>query len=192
MDDSLLKARLQPHNLLLIPEYIRKTKDDIEGDPDADRILLAIIGILEEMRSQANIPAWTRSGRIWGTKGFPAPTEGLEEGTDTTETTVPATLEDPTGETDDVKSDMSISTADAASDAAPDAALDAALDVAPDVAPELGAVALQWWEDEEVVQHWVERATLVLNEMSIPVVPGILDPGEDTTLSELRSRRRGY
>ncbi|SRR5258706_5408887 len=172
MDDSPLKARLQPHNLLLIPEYIRKTKDEIEGDSDADRILLAIIGILEEMRSQSNVPAWTRDGRIWGTKRCPASTEVLKEGADTTETTVPATLEDPTRETDDVKSDMSISSADAA--------------------PELEAVALQWWEDEEVVQHWVERATLVLNEMSIPVVPGILDSGEDNSLSELRSRRRGY
>lgn len=172
MDDSPLKARLQPHNLLLIPEYIRKTKGEIEGDPDADRILLAIIGILEEMRSQSSSPAWIRGGRIWGTKGCPASTEGLEEGADTTESTVPAALEDPTGETDDVKSDMSISSVDAAS--------------------ELGSVALQWWEVEEVVQHWVERATLVLKEMSIPVVPGILDPGEDIPLSELRSRRRGY
>lgn len=172
MDDSPLKARLQPHNLLLIPEYIRKAEDEIEGDSDADRILLAVIGIFEEMRSQSSIPAWIRGGGIWGNTRCLASASGLAEGVDTTETTVPATLEDPEGESDDGKSDMSISTADAAS--------------------ELADVALQWWEDEEVVQHWVERATLVLNEMSIPVVPGILDPREDIPLAELQSRRRGY
>lgn len=172
MDDSPLKARLQPHNLLLIPEYIRKTEDEIERDSNADRILLAVIGILEEMRSQSSIPAWMRRGGIWGNTRCPASTEGLADGVDTTETTVPATLEDLEGESDDAKSDMSISSADAT--------------------PELADVTLQWWEDEDVVQHWVERATLVLNEMSIPVVPGILDPREDIPLAALQSRRRGH
>jgi hypothetical protein len=172
VDDSPLKARLQPHNLLLISEYVRKNEDEIEMDPDADRILLAMIGILEEMRSQASVPAWIRVGGLLGDKGCLASTSGLAEGADTTEATVQATLEDAEGEADDVKSDMSISSADAVS--------------------ELEAVSSQWWEDEEVVQHWVERATLVLNEMSIPIVPGILDPREDTPVVELRSRRRGY
>lgn len=172
MDDSPLKARLQPHNLLLIPEYERKSGGEIETDSDADRILLAMIGIFEEMRSHASIPAWIRDGGLLGEKGCPASTGGLEEGADTTEATVQATLEDAEGEADDVESDMSLETVDAV--------------------PELEAAALQWWEDEEVLQHWVERATLVLNEMSIPVEPGILDPREDTLLAELRSRRRGY
>jgi len=170
VDDSPLKARLQPHNLLLIPEYTRKTEDEIEMDPDPDRILLAMIGILEEMRPQANIPAWTRGGGLWGDKGCPVSTAGLADGADTTVVTVAATSEDVEREAEDVKSDMSLSSAGAS--------------------PELGAVVLQWCEDEEVVQHWAERATLVLNEMSIPVVPGILDPREDTTLAELRSRRQ--
>ena len=176
MDDSPLKARLQPHNLLLIPEYIRRNEDEIEMDSNADRILLAMIGILEEMRSQASIPAWTRDGGIWGDKRPPASIGDLTEGADTTDATVQATLEDAEGEDDDVKSDMSLSSECAA----------------PEPEPKPEAVALQWWEDEEVVQHWVERATLVLNEMLIPVVPGILNPRKDIRLAELRLRRRGY
>jgi len=172
VDDSPLKACLQPHNLLLIPEYVRKTQGEIEIDPDPDRILLAMIGILEEMRSQNSIPAWICSGGLWGPKGLPASTAALAEAADMTEAAVSATCEDGEGEAEDAKSDMSLSSAGSV--------------------PELGLVALQWWGDEEVVQHWVERATLVLNEMSIPVVPGILDPSEDTELAELRSRRRGY
>jgi hypothetical protein len=168
VDDSVLKARLQPHNLLLIPEYIRKTQTN-EGETDPDQILLAMIGILEEMRAQASIPAWIRDGGLWGAKGCPVP---FTDSADTKAVTVLATHEDAEGETEDGKSSVSLS-----STGAP---------------PELSVVAPQWWEDKEIVQHWVERATLVLNEMSILIVPGILDPGEDTQLAELRSRRRGY
>lgn len=170
MDDSPLKARLQPHNLLLIPEYVHKAQDEIETNPE--RVLLAMIGILEEARSQVNIPAWIRDGGLWGAKGCPTTTAAVTEGVDVNDATVPATREDAEGEAEDAKSDMSLSSTCAA--------------------PELAVVALHWWEDEEVVQHWVERATLVLNEMSIPVVPGLSDPREDTELAELRSRRRGY
>lgn len=136
-----------------------------------DRILLAVIGILEEVRSQANIPAWIRDRGLWGAKECPATTATVTEGGDMNEATLPATHEDPEGEGEDAKSDMSLSSTCAA--------------------PGPAVVALQWWEDEEVVQHWAERATLVLNEMSVSVAPGILDPREDTELAELRSRRQG-
>ena len=130
-----------------------------------------MIGILEEMRTQASIPAWIRGGGLWGAKGCPVST--FADGADAQEVTVPAAHEDSkeVEEVEDTESDMSLSSVDAT--------------------PELAVLAPQWWEDEEVVQYWVERATLVLNEMSIPVVPGILDPREDTEFAELRSRR-GY
>jgi hypothetical protein len=170
VDDSPLKARLQPHNLLLIPEYIRKTRDKVEVDPDPDRILLAVIGILEEMRSQASIPAWIHAGGLLGAKGCLDSTDASAEGVDTKEATVPAPREDAEGEAEDAKGDMPLSSGDAA--------------------PQLAVgVAPQWWEDEEVVQHWVERATLVLNEMSVPVIPGILDRGR--TPNWLRSGQGG-
>jgi hypothetical protein len=138
---------------------MRKSGNEIEIDPDTDRILLAMIGILEEMRSQVSIPAWSRGGGLWGNKRCPESNAGISEDADTTGATVLATLEDDgEGEPEDASSDMSLSSANAA--------------------PELAAVALHWWADEEVMQHWVERATLVLNEMSISCVPGVLDPRE--------------
>ena len=134
-----------------------------------ERILLAMIGILEEIRSQTSVPAWIRGGGLWGPKGCPTSTAPWAEAADSTEVTMAVTREDAEGDTN---SDISLSSACAA--------------------PEVAVPAIQWWEDEEVVQHWVEKATLVLDEMSIPVVPGILDPREDAELAELRSRRQCY
>lgn len=76
IDDSPLKAVLQPWNQLVIPEYDKKEFQDsrdiaarLARDPTAsteglDEILLGVIGILEEMRTVENVPAWIRSGGL--------------------------------------------------------------------------------------------------------------------------------
>ena len=85
MDDTVLKARLQPWNLLQIPEYTRpervnhgpydsvtikndeqpKEEEEEEAEPaQSDMTLLAVIGVLEELRNQSNIPAWIRGGNL--------------------------------------------------------------------------------------------------------------------------------
>ncbi|KIM22016.1 hypothetical protein M408DRAFT_333134 [Serendipita vermifera MAFF 305830] len=71
IDDTVKKARLQPWNLLQIPEFSCAEQEQEEEEPDAasDVILLAVIGILEELRFQSNIPAWFRSGGLWSTGG---------------------------------------------------------------------------------------------------------------------------
>ena len=78
LDDTVKKARLQPWNLLQIPEFSCEEpeapgNDDEEVDPErvqknndarSDQTLLAVIGVLEELRLQSNIPAWFRSGGL--------------------------------------------------------------------------------------------------------------------------------
>ncbi|PVF94561.1 hypothetical protein CPB86DRAFT_637683 [Serendipita vermifera] len=91
LDDTSLKARLQPWNLLHISEYVaskstggkavlpndQAMRPHPEEEPPAnhpnssdppppDTTLLAVIGILEESRTQTNIPAWIRGGALWG------------------------------------------------------------------------------------------------------------------------------
>ncbi|KAI9059463.1 hypothetical protein FKP32DRAFT_1634503 [Trametes sanguinea] len=43
------------------------------GKPDAcyDETLLAVVGVLDEIKSQANVAAWIRSGGLWGPFGPP-------------------------------------------------------------------------------------------------------------------------
>jgi hypothetical protein len=74
LDDSPLKAVNQPWNQLVVPEYdikeFQASKEAIRlDDPLAegsgmDRALLAVIGILEELRTVGNIPAWVRGGGL--------------------------------------------------------------------------------------------------------------------------------
>ncbi|WWD16750.1 hypothetical protein CI109_101181 [Kwoniella shandongensis] len=77
LDDSPLKAVLQPWNQIVIPEYDKREHQDSklaasllrdENDDAAasglDQILLAVIGILEELRTVNNVPAWVRGGGL--------------------------------------------------------------------------------------------------------------------------------
>lgn len=93
VDDTAMKARLQPWNLLQVTEYtvaearvgkantnggflqadaspeedsLSELPDDKEKEDGVDTTILAVIGILEELRAQRNIPAWIRSGGLWG------------------------------------------------------------------------------------------------------------------------------
>jgi len=106
VDDSPLKARLQPYNHLCIPEYSlqlrrkdlyvlanelasaegtnqdgkrdktvpepRSTMPDVQVGQETtitarhDETLLAVIGVLEELKYQSNVAGWIRTGRIWG------------------------------------------------------------------------------------------------------------------------------
>lgn len=88
IDDTIKKARLQPLNLLQIPEFTcaeqvdNKRPDSFEGeasdtpekeedDSGSDLTLIAVIGVLEELRCQSNIPAWIRDGGLWCTSNTP-------------------------------------------------------------------------------------------------------------------------
>ena len=89
LDDSALKAHMQPYNHLIVPEYNAKMRradlavlDQIERDghpgnakagssvevrvdePCVDRTLLAVVGILDEIAMQDNVCSWIRAGGL--------------------------------------------------------------------------------------------------------------------------------
>ncbi|KAG8745017.1 hypothetical protein FRC10_008991 [Ceratobasidium sp. 414] len=75
LDDSAHKARLQPNNHLALPTYgAAELRADANAlttpidTPRVDEALLAVVGILSEMRS-GRIDGWTRNGRVWSGPG---------------------------------------------------------------------------------------------------------------------------
>ncbi|KAG9103733.1 hypothetical protein FRC06_008465 [Ceratobasidium sp. 370] len=75
LDDSTHKARLQPNNHLALPTYgaaeLRADANALTTPvdvPQVDEALLAVVGILSEMRS-GRADEWTRTGRIWSGPG---------------------------------------------------------------------------------------------------------------------------
>ncbi|WWD08636.1 hypothetical protein V865_006749 [Kwoniella europaea PYCC6329] len=79
LDDSPLKAIYQPFNQLVIPEF---GKDEYQNSKLAasspglqegslDQTLLAVIGILDELRYVNNVPFWIRSGGLLDPNGLP-------------------------------------------------------------------------------------------------------------------------
>ncbi|KAG8833150.1 hypothetical protein FRC17_011270 [Serendipita sp. 399] len=201
LDDSILKARLQPWNLLQITEYqipiqenVSKlppwrvmmeqkssnsyspsfplqslppdsmeapTKDDKDDsgseesseeeqdesptEGNYDQTLLAVIGVLEELRGQNNISAWIRKGGLLAGHSR-SPTGdgdiGLDKG-------VPLQGHDMrTGDTP------------------------------------------SWCTDPEILSHWIMKGRKALRSRGILVQVGMIDTQEDDSLHELQTIRR--
>ena len=92
LDDSALKAHMQPYNHLIVPEYDAKMRradlsaidrarkhassgveelvqagpsvDQGAHEPCVDQTLLAVVGILDELAMQDNVCSWVRAGGI--------------------------------------------------------------------------------------------------------------------------------
>jgi len=76
LDDSPRKAAFQPWSQIVVPEYDKAEYQSskaaalhFEEDGFADRsgmdeILLGVVGLLEELRSVENVPAWVRAGGL--------------------------------------------------------------------------------------------------------------------------------
>ncbi|WVF66817.1 hypothetical protein IAT40_001559 [Kwoniella sp. CBS 6097] len=79
LDDSPLKAVHQPFNQLVIPEFGHKehidskravgslesdTNTDLPAPEGLDQTLLAVVGVLDELREVSNVPAWMRAGGL--------------------------------------------------------------------------------------------------------------------------------
>ena len=86
LDDSPLKAQLQPWNHLCIPEYVKHmrasdlqvwereralstntTWPHLDGIPNKyDQTLLAVVGILDTIKAESNVAGWIRAGKLSG------------------------------------------------------------------------------------------------------------------------------
>ncbi|KAG8901183.1 hypothetical protein FRB99_005492 [Tulasnella sp. 403] len=60
IDDSPLKARLQPYNHLVLKDYDQA----LHRSPIPDETLLAVVGILSEIAQQSNVCNWIRNGGL--------------------------------------------------------------------------------------------------------------------------------
>lgn len=60
LDDSILKAHMQPYNHLILKEYDK----DLRYNPVEDQTLLAIIGILSDAIHESNVASWIRFGGL--------------------------------------------------------------------------------------------------------------------------------
>jgi hypothetical protein len=93
LDDSALKAHMQPYNHLIVPEYnggmrradlaalgqIRRntspgpekprradsSAEETVDEPRVDQTLLAVMGILDEIAMQDNVCGWIRAGGLF-------------------------------------------------------------------------------------------------------------------------------
>jgi hypothetical protein len=72
-----LKAVNQPFNQLVVPEFdrdeyaasIEALKKNDPNAPTMDKALLAVVGILEALRTVDNVPAWIRAGGLMARDG---------------------------------------------------------------------------------------------------------------------------
>ncbi|TFK46305.1 hypothetical protein OE88DRAFT_1638491 [Heliocybe sulcata] len=147
LDDSPLKAHLQPYNHVCIKEYdsplrrsdldileaqrAKQRQEELDADPDTsaegkvyDQTLLAIIGILDETRVQSNVAGWIRGGGLWGPKRDEIKTYQAQD------REVPAALTSESSES-------------------------------------------MWFEDEETVRYWAGKGREALERLGIPVEDGI-------------------
>jgi len=72
LDDSVVKAHLQPHNHIVIREYDgENVKAGIKyfregpSDDTLDYMLIAVIGVLDEVTKQSSICGWTSASGLW-------------------------------------------------------------------------------------------------------------------------------
>ncbi|CAG7847930.1 SubName: Full=Uncharacterized protein {ECO:0000313/EMBL:CCA69431.1} [Serendipita indica DSM 11827] len=210
MDDTALKARLQPWNLLQINEYVAKrrgptsTRDrsnspveisartengestvpvDVPVDPEEeappsiplmdeakdpseeeeDKTLLAVIGVLEELRSQRNVAAWMREGGLWAflQEDTPLPPAG--------DVQAPS----PDAQTNDTTQDQFVA--------------------GPEIEDEHQVASLRLWcMDPDALAHWTAKGIKALQSRGISVKPGIIVAAQDEQLVELCKVREMY
>ena len=150
------------------------------GKPDVsyDETLLAVVGVLSEIKTQANVAAWIRTGGLWGARG-PPPTDGTSTAKPSSEDPPAAATskeaeEDAGAESD--SSTLSVQKADKRQRMrGPSAEAEVAGNDEEMGAPTPAAEQVQtmWFEDAEVMAYWTGRGRQALEELGIPVEHGL-------------------
>lgn len=169
LDDSPLKAVVQPYNHVVVPEYdkpkrnndltVWKSESTKETHHGAyDQTLLAVIGILQTSRNESNVASWIRSGALWAGQKPPDDVPVLMEKNDST--TNPSSSQD-------MISSVSVS---GESDMIPAVS---PYKAAQELEPALMTRPALWFEHAETFSHWVQKGRRTLHEMNIEVMHGI-------------------
>ncbi len=191
----------------------RKRKEKKEKNREARRLqvqmdaqgayndtLLAVIGILEEIKMQKNVAAWIREGGLWGPDGIPADATLSAPPLPTPSSTAPSPDDE-----DVAQHDADVANGEAGDDhqpkrrkrpstkmaAVPDsdaeglphlAGNDSASVVSQtaELAPKSAVVANleppsppMWFDHPSAVEYWASRGRKILEELNIPLLHGI-------------------
>lgn len=149
-----------------------------------DHVLLAVIGVLEEVKTQGNVAAWIRSGGLWGTSEdgdygdkhivasrdntLSADEDGMRDSKRTKGSAELLSLHaEPTGN-DVISSTIPPIPAGPVMAAIGGSGAVNRADIENSSAP-----APMWFENVDTVRRWADKGRKVLEEMGIPIVHGI-------------------
>jgi len=124
----------------------------IDADPDSagyDKTLLAIIGILNEIKSQTNIAAWIRAGGLSRVKSMPQNSPRLPRpvlDTQDSNTLCEVQNEKEVKDNDEIEESKVV---------------------------KLLETHDKWFEHPDIVDAWAQKGKVALGELGIDVVPGV-------------------
>ena len=139
--------------------------DELGGRPEVayDETLLAVIGVLSEIKHQANVAAWIRAGGLWSSRGpvshsssSPAPAAAEEE--------------DAEGESD--TSNLSVGKAGKRQRIRGPSAEVEGVGTGNDAATATPSQTM-WFEDATVMADWAAQGRRALEELEIPAEHGL-------------------
>jgi len=167
-DDS--PRRVRPHK-----KKTQKLEEaaQIANEP-YDQTLLAIIGILDTMKVQTNVAAWIRTGGLWASKTPPAAAPATKSSDSTVASDQQAAVEANVGGAEDTAVAPGN---DQESVNAPRASLVQTVEPSTENGEESTASSPPplWFEDQEVVQHWIERGLAALEALGIEPRHGLFE-----------------
>lgn len=143
----------------------KKTQPEVNSEGllvKYDETLLAIIGILDEMRIQSNVSAWVKNGGLWG--------PFLPEAT----IIAPAAGEESEGSTDGGggkeekrQKRETVAVIEPEQGTGNDAA------ATPTEQPQTEPTAPMWFDNPSTMDHWILRGRNALETLGIPLVHGV-------------------
>ncbi|KIO19783.1 hypothetical protein M407DRAFT_82363 [Tulasnella calospora MUT 4182] len=164
IDDSPLKAHMQPYNHIVLREYdhalfVRR------HDPEApkDETLLGVIGLLSEAIRQSNVAHWIREGGPMKPPGFEAPEQYILE---------PSATNPKEGASPQPKRSSSLSRSVTSSPV-----LASNADTLPDSSEveRMAAIETLWFQDEAILAAWVQIGRVELERLGIAPEVGAID-----------------
>jgi len=143
------------------PTLTEQTESD-ESESGYDQTLLAIIGILDEIKGQSNVAGWIRAGGIWAAAGGGVDGVDVSMGNDGVVVTPAAAI----------ASSMDLDPAD--------------LNMNPNSLETTagegegaeGEDKKMWFDHEPTFGYWVGRGREAVDELGVEVVHGVVGPNE--------------
>ncbi|KAF8312118.1 hypothetical protein DL93DRAFT_2082527, partial [Clavulina sp. PMI_390] len=196
LDDSALKAHMQPFNHLILHEYDAETRradvdavtshtEESTDPPIVDQTLLAVIGVLDEMSWQTNVAAWVRSGAMWAGYEPSGSAPDVEPETaaaiETLSVEEPVVLGGDTSRHDTLGPEVNVEAiteldkngnplSRSAKRKRPKKKKNNVTDLTTTAAQQSKA---EWYEHNDVLKHWVDRGITTLKSMNIEIDHGI-------------------